>query len=208
MLCTKLTQLILASAFFSAAANASLVFNFDANSPGTATGFTDTMGGLSATFSSPADPGGFVIYPSFFQTLTGNVLGDPGPAGLDNLALTVAFSQNLSAITLSFATFDFASPSPLSLTAYQNSNPVGFISQSGMFLSGFSFPEGQITFSGNAFNKVVISSTAQDFAVDNINLSPAAATPEPSALMLSATGLLALIISCALQFVRRRLPVS
>lgn len=207
MHCTKLMRLILAPAVFTAAANASL-FNFDVNSLGTATNFTDTVSGVSATFSSPADPGGFVVYPTIFQTLGGNVLGDPGPAGLDNLALTVNFSQALSAITLSFATSDFSSPSPFTLTAYQNSNLVGSNTQSGMFLSSFSFPEGQLTFSGSAFNRVVLSSTAQDFAIDNINVSPSASTPEPSALVLSATGLLVLLTSFALRFFRRRLSVS
>jgi hypothetical protein len=42
------------------------IFNFDADSVGTATPFTDVNGGLSATFSSPSDPGGFVVAPTFF----------------------------------------------------------------------------------------------------------------------------------------------
>ena len=66
--------LVLPLALVCAAANASTVFNFDGDNLGTSTTFTDTVDGLSATFSSSADPGGFVIYPSIFETLIGNVL--------------------------------------------------------------------------------------------------------------------------------------
>ncbi len=128
------------------AARAATVFDFESDSLGTATTFTDTVNGLSATFSSSADPGGFVIYPSMFETLTGNVLGDPGPASVDKLALDVSFSQSLSAITLDFATSDFITPSPFTLTAYENSKKVGSVSSKGQFLAGFSFPEGEIAF--------------------------------------------------------------
>lgn len=84
---SKLILSLLAAGVLSGAAQASTIFNFDNDNLGTSTNFTDTVNGLSATFSSPADPGGFVVYASMFETLTGNVLGDPGPAGLDNLAV-------------------------------------------------------------------------------------------------------------------------
>ncbi len=191
MIFNKPIRLFLATGLLCAAANASTVFNFDADSLGTSTNFTDTAGGLSATFSSASDPGGFTVYSSMFETLTGNVLGDPGPAGLDNLALSVNFSQGLSAITLNFATSDFGTPSPLTLAVYENSNLVGSTSATGQFLSGFTFPEGEIAFSGGPFNRVVISSTAPDFAVDNINVT---AAPEPAVFGLLGAGLLALSI--------------
>ncbi len=44
-------QLLLACGILSAGANASTVFNFDSDNLGTATGFTDTVDGLSATFT-------------------------------------------------------------------------------------------------------------------------------------------------------------
>jgi hypothetical protein len=177
------------------------VFNFDGDSLGTATSFTDTANGLSATFSSPGDPGGFVVYSSMFETLTGNVLGDPGPAGQDNLTLSVNFSGELSAITLNFATSDFSTPSPLTLQAYQNSVLVGSTTATGMFLSGFTFPEGEIAFDGAFFNRIAISSTATDFAVDNITV---ATTPEPTPLTSFALGFLFLVLGS----LRRRSRVS
>jgi hypothetical protein len=201
MIFNKSVKLFLPMALLCAAANASIVFNFDGDSLGASTTFTDTVNGLSATFSSSADPGGFVIYPTMFETLTGNVLGDPGPAFSDNLALDVSFSQNLSAIELDFATSDFITPSPFTVTAYENSALVGSVSSTGEFLSGFTFPEGEIAFEGGPFNQVAISSTATDFAVDNINVAP---TPEPGTLTMIGAGLFLLGIGS----VRRRKTAS
>jgi hypothetical protein len=173
------------------AAKATTIFNFDSDNLGTTTSFTDTVNGLSATFSSAADPGGFVIYSSMFVTLTGNVLGDPGPAGIDGLALDIAFNSDLNAIDLSFATADFGTPSPVTLTAYENSTLVGANTLSGMFIGSSLFPEGEIAFDGATFNNVVISSSAMDFAVDNIAVS---SVPEPGPFTLVAGGIALLAI--------------
>lgn len=194
-------RIFLACGAFCAAANASTIFNFDNDSLGTATNFTDTVNGLSATFSSSADPGGFVVYQSFFETLTGNVLGDPGPAGLDGLNLDINFSQNLAAATLDFATADFGTPSPLTLTAYEGSTMVGSYTSTGQYLDGFTFPEGEISFAGQTFNQLVVSSSAMDFAVDNINVTP---SPEPAAFSLFAVGLLAMGIPAARRMFSRQ----
>jgi hypothetical protein len=207
MIPSKSLRLFLAAAALSAAANASTTFNFDGDNLGTSTNFTDTVNGISATFSSSADPGGFVVYPSFFETLTGNVLGDPGPAGQDNLTLIISFSQNISAVVLDFATSDFITPSPLTLTAYENSTSVGSNTQSGQFLPGFTFPEGEIAFDGTIFNQIVISSTATDFAVDNISVIPANA-PEPTSCALLGAGLLAIGIPAARRRSARRAGVK
>ncbi|HKD09513.1 MAG TPA: PEP-CTERM sorting domain-containing protein [Bryobacteraceae bacterium] len=175
-----------------AAAHAATIstFNFDNDALGTSTTFTDTDNGLSAIFSSSADPGGFVVYPSMFETLTGNVLGDPGPAGANNIALDINFSQDLSALTFDFATADFSTPSPLTLQAFENSTLVGSTTFPGQFLPGFNFPEGEIAFSGATFNNVVISTTAPDFAVDNIQAIAATTAPEPGTLGMMAAGVL------------------
>ena len=194
-------RIFLACGAFCAAANASTTFNFDNDSLGTATNFTDTVNGLSATFSSSADPGGFVVYQSIFETLTGNVLGDPGPAGMDGLNLDINFSQGLGAVTLDFATADFGTPSPLTLTAYEGSNLVGSSTSTGQYLNGFTFPEGEITFAGQTFDQLVVSSSAMDFAVDNITVAP---TPEPAAFSLFAVGLLAMGIPAAKRLFSRQ----
>lgn len=186
----KTIRLVVAAGVLNIAANAATVFDFENIATGTSTAFTDTVNGLSATFTSGADPGGFVVYPSIFETLTGNVLGDPGPAGADGLVLDIAFSRDQSAVTFDFATTDLSTPSPLTVTAYENSKLVGSASSTGQFLNGFAFPEGEIAFAGGNFNSLVISSTATDFAVDNITVASDA--PEPAASALYAIGLLAL----------------
>ena len=178
----KLLTFAFVSVCLCSAANASTIFTFDNDNLGTTTNFTDTVNGLSATFSSSADPGGFIVYPSFFETLTGNVLGDPGPGGQNNLVLDVNFSQTLTALTLNFATADFVTPSPLTLVAYDNGIQVGSDTTTGQFLSGFTFPEGELAFGGANFNSISLSSTSSDFAVDNIDVLPTAAAPEPPGL--------------------------
>ena len=183
-------RLILPVALCCAAADASTVvdFNFDSDTLGTTTTFTDTVDGLSATFSSAADRGGFVVFPTMFETLTGNVLGNPGPAFAFDIPLDVSFSGNLSAITLDFATGDFNTPSPFSIAAYENTTLVGSSTSTGQFLPGFAFPEGEITFDGGTFNNVVISTPSPNFAVDNIHVL--ATAPEPGTLTMLAAGLL------------------
>jgi hypothetical protein len=191
MILTKTARLFLAAAALCAAANATSVFNFDNDGLGTSTGFTDTNNGISATFTSTADPGSFVVYASMFDTLTGNVLGDPGPAGQGGLALAVNFSTDLASVSLDFATADFGTPSPLIITGYENSTLVGSTSATGSVPAGYEFPEGAITFSGGPFNNIVISSAAPDFAVDNIDVT---AAPEPAVVGLVGLGLLSLAV--------------
>ena len=81
----------LALAGFALTAHAASVFTFDADNVGTSTQFTDTVGGIPATFLSPSDPGGFQIQPTIFQALNGNVLGDPGPAKPPELLIAAEF---------------------------------------------------------------------------------------------------------------------
>ena len=202
MNCRSLLQAFAAFAFFCTAAHASVYeFNFDNDNLGTTTTFTDSSGRLSATFASSADPGGFVILPTIFETLTGNVLGDPGLSNPSNIALDVAFNQTLSAITLDFATDDFSSPSPLTIAAYENSTFVGSTTLAGQFLPGFDFPEGEIAFGGANFNNVAISTSAPAFAVDNVIVATATA-PEPATVSMMAIGLFLTAVGAA----RRRKP--
>ncbi len=177
----------------SMAGNAASVFNFDADPIGQGTSFTDINNGLSATFSSPGDPGGFGVNSGFFSALSGNVLIDPGPAGLDNLALNIGFSSSVDSIGLDFAV-NSAGPVPLTLTALENGATVGTITAGDSFpSSGAQSPEGHLDFSGTVLNSVTLTSSATDFAVDNVTVGAGstAATPEPAtAGLLSLAGML------------------
>jgi hypothetical protein len=161
-------------------------YNFDTDVIGKATSFTDTASGLGATFSSSSDPGGFVVASTFLSTLTGNVLFDPGPAGLNNLTLTILFSAPQTSISIDFAT-NSGLGVPLNLDAFNGASAVGSTSATGSIPANFSFPEGVITFSGPAFNMVTLSSTAADFAIDNVTVT---AAPEPGSFWLLLLGVL------------------
>jgi hypothetical protein len=196
LVCTLAPNLVFAGtipAWESQSLSADPTFDFETTLPGTATPFTNTVSGLSATFSSSGDPGGFAVMATFFQALTGNVLINPGPAGLDNLVLTIVFSIPQTNISMDFATNSPAGV-PFNLDAFNGASAVGSASATGAIPSGFLFPEGVISFSGPAFNRVVLSSPALDFAVDNVSVSTTA-IPEPGSLMLLIAGAISIAIS-------------
>src|SRR5215471_13453032 len=55
---------------------------------GTATPFFETNNGITASFSSPADPGGFQTLATFFS-FGPEVVIDPGPAGASFISLDI-----------------------------------------------------------------------------------------------------------------------
>jgi hypothetical protein len=170
-----------------ASLSAATVFTFDSDITGTAPTFTDTVGGLSVTFTSPSDPNGFSIGPSTFSTLTGQILAD-GPGNASPLPLTLTFSAPLTNISLLFATNSGAGV-PLFLNAYSGGaggTLVGTASASGSIPPGFGFPEGSLSFGGAVFDTIVLSSTAIDFAIDDVS---ATLTPEPGSWGTAALGL-------------------
>jgi hypothetical protein len=177
-----------------AVAHADVVFDFEPVTIGTATTFSYTQGGITATFSSPADPGGFAVFDSFFRDLTGHVLLDPGPSGASFIPLVVSFSQALATVSLNFATDDGAPPfSTFTLEAFSGSTLVGTVSAVGSIPPGFDFPEGTISFDGHGatFDSLRFSTTgpAPFFAVDNIAVNTPS-IPEPGTLTLFALGVL------------------
>ena len=182
-----------------ALSRAAIVYSFDTDLLGKATPFTDTVSGLGATFTSSGDPGGFVVFQSFFSTLTGNVLLDPGPANRNNLALTIAFSAVQTSISMNFAV-NSAAGVPLNLDAFNGASPVGSATATGIIPPGFGFPEGVISFGGTPFNRVVLSSPAFDFAIDNVTVN---VIPEPNSLSLFALGIFS---SGSLAIARLRRP--
>jgi hypothetical protein len=172
-------------------APAASVFNFDADPAGLSTPFTDTNNNVSASFSSAVDPGGFVVTQTFFVTLTGNVLLVPGPKGVANTPLDIAFDTNLGSVNLAFALNADAS-TPMLLEAFLGGNPIGSASATGTIPSGgLGFPEGTIHLSGIRFDSIRLSSpNAINFAVDDISVAPpTTVTPEPATAPLAALAL-------------------
>jgi hypothetical protein len=186
-------------------ANTITVFNLDSISENTGTPFSDTVAGLEASFSSDGDPGGFVVGSSFdlFANLTGNVLSNNG-AVQPNLTLTIAFSAPQTSISTPFAVATTDESVPLNLTAFNGASEVGSTSATGTIPFGFEIPEGVISFSGPAFNSVVLSSPADAFFIDNVTVTAASTAPEPSSLSLVAlAGFVGLCVS-AITRLRRR----
>jgi hypothetical protein len=163
-------------------------FNFDSDPIGEPTPFSDTNHGLTATFSSPADPGGFAVNPSFFTTLTGNVLLDPGPSGASGIPLDIAFSANATSVSMLFATDGSGT---FFLNAYENGTLVGSASAVGV-LEPSGFPEGTITFNGATFNSIALTSLSTLYlAIDDVSVATGV-VPEPSCLVLMVIGFLGL----------------
>lgn len=183
----RIARTVLYVTLFCVPLSASTVFTFDSDITGTAPTFTDTVGGLSVTFTSPSDPNGFTIGPSTFSALTGQILAD-GPGNASPLPLTLTFSAPLTSISLLFAT-NSGTGVPLFLNAYSGGaggTLVGTASASGAIPPGFGFPEGSLSFGGVVFDTIVLSSTAIDFAIDNVS---ATLTPEPGGWGTAALGL-------------------
>jgi hypothetical protein len=176
-------------------------FNFDSLDP-TVTGnivstpFSLSSGGVTASFSSDQDPGGFQVL-----NLTGglsfadDVLVTPNTSGTGPL-LEIVFSQPLLSFTAEFAT---EGSGPLTLTALNGGvggTQVGSSSATGSVPDGFMFPEGTVSFSGATFDSLVLSDANDPgFALGNfsVDTAPVTSVPEPSSFALALEAALGLI---------------
>src|SRR5579883_1325441 len=171
----------------------------DNDAVGTSTAFTDESNGISAAFTSPADPGAFTLAPSVFHALSGNVLGSAS-GGANQL--DIDFNTPLTDAALVFATSDFGTPQPFELQAFENGSPVGSATATGTVPAGLTFPEGEIAFAGQAFNRIVLSSPdSPGFAIDSVAVAQA---PEPATGSLILLGLLAAFAPAGLRRFRLR----
>ena len=187
----------------------SATFNFGGDivdGVGKLTTFTDTNNGISAQFSDQYDPNIFQVEASFLKNVTGNVLG-PGQSGANFVPLDILFSQPINSISLDFLLNGFDT-STLTVATFTGGviNPDGTLGGTaagtaipvrGAIPGGnYQYPEGFISFtSASGFNAVEVTSTAQNFAIGNIQVFAPAAVPEASTtlsfsvlLLLGASG--------------------
>ncbi len=165
-------------------ASAVVVYDFEPIPEFTLTPFVHP-GAITATFSSVDDPA-FFVFDAGFSALTGHVLldGDPLFHTLD-----IVLSSPVTSMALLFALNDPGATTSLLLTAFSGGiggTVVGMTSAMGVVPPGFSFPEGSLFFAGGVFDAVSISSTAMDFALDDIMVTE---VPEPTSLVLMLAGL-------------------
>jgi hypothetical protein len=143
--------------------------------------------GLTARFSSPADPAAFSIQNQSTTFLplsqfSGNYLYQNKST---RTTLEIVFSHNLTAITATFATFDYHGvgevevPAAVLLTAYSDTVPAGSVTVRGDKEAG-NYPQGVISFASDTqpFDRVTIELPPQSvgatvFAVDNITVTTA-----------------------------------
>jgi hypothetical protein len=149
------------------------------------TPFSLTSNGLTATFDCNNGPRSCSAIPT-----AGTGIPLPGVALATSTAtlLTIFFSSNVTSISLDFST---GGPGLFQLFTLENGAPVGSATATGTVPNGFSFPGGTISLTGGPFNEVQMdsTSTAPGFAIENIDVKAAVATPEPGSLLLVGSGL-------------------
>jgi|SRR5579863_358166 len=168
---------------------ADAVFNFNSDTVGEATNFTNTVNGISATFSSPLQ-GGFFVATNFLRPpMSGNILLDSGVAPDNNIPLFINFSTEISSIILDFG-LETTKPGALfDMIAFNNGTEVGSAFATG---GGPSFRQGTIGLGLPMFNEVeLFTNSAPAFAIDNVRV--AGVTPEPASMALFGLGGLGLM---------------
>ena len=159
--------------------HADVVFNFESNSQSELTPFTDTVNGLSATFSGP---GAVCDVTNAFVSLSGNALTQQYCETTGVGALKIAFSQNLGGISFDFATDNGTGTDTVTLRALKNGAMVGSVKFVSIVPPGSPLNEGEgvATFSG-LFNGIEFSSdTNSGVFIDNVAVRTT--VPEPGTL--------------------------
>jgi cytoskeletal protein RodZ len=178
-----------------------IIFDFDTGSPVlqarlTNTPFSQTVNGVTASFSSPSD---FVSHPAFsvqsHDSLSPTSIVLPifsnnflYPNTVSHDRLDVKFSRSVTSVTLKFSTIEYNDPgvggtgSTIRLTAFIDSTAYSVIAETstnGIEDTGSTYPEGtlSITSSGQAFNMIELdlpypNQGASGFMIDDVTIMP------------------------------------
>ncbi|HEX6546811.1 MAG TPA: PEP-CTERM sorting domain-containing protein [Bryobacteraceae bacterium] len=191
------------------------IFNFEDQTPGTATPLSETNNGVTATFSS-VDLGGAAV-PGAYDVETNpdgigsglRLIRTDASVGAGNpLNLSITLSTPQQSVNLPFALL--AGPNDgatVTLTAFLNGTQVGspVVAPSNV---GFSFySTGTLAFdagTGNTFNSFLLDPSVLGMGIDDVSVSPSASpisgVPEPASVALMFFGLAGI-----LAYVRRHL---
>jgi hypothetical protein len=188
----------------SAAAQASILFDFQNITPGSSVSFSDTVGGLTAQFSSSPSSQYYVIDPhgqlGFYpQGFSGNAIM---PKSLTPADLQVSFSKLVTDCSLRYAVDEYSpdTSAVMRISAYKGGSLVGTATAQAILDSGNqNWPAATLSFSSSsAFDSIVVHYETRPsggenvnpiFAVDNVQVT-LAPIPEPTHA--------ALVIGCAL----------
>jgi hypothetical protein len=171
-----------------------VTFDFEDQVFGADTPLLITKPSLTATFSSPADPGAFGITAAFglWPEMSGNVLASPGSAFVDSVPLTITFSRPVHGVSFQFG---LGSIDPAGMIKL-GTDAAGSASQAGAVPIGSPLPQGEVAFSGDYFTVLTLTSNTVDFGIDNLQVD----LPEPASIAVLSLGLL------GLGLIRRRAP--
>lgn len=191
-----------------AVVRADSIFNFEDLTLGTQAPFTETNNGVTATFSSSL-PNTFDIEADPAGIGSGQRLIQIDTTTANNVSLTVSFGgQQFQSVSLPFAILGITADNPapqLTLQALLNGTAIGSISApttTNLPDVGPFYSTGSLSFSpGAAFDSLVLTSSRNGFAIDDLNVSTSAVSgvPEPASLALLMSGMAA-----TLAFLRRR----
>ncbi|HXI12429.1 MAG TPA: hypothetical protein VNM92_07265 [Thermoanaerobaculia bacterium] len=141
--------------------------NYSTNFDSFATGTPAEQLNVTGITFVPNPAGSFIIVPSFFQRLTGQVLVQPDTSG----SLEIRFATAVTSVSFDFAQNSVtAGATSMLVQAFRGSTAVGSVTQPTTTVPG-EVAEGRVVFSlTTPFDRIVLSSQPTDtfFAIDNL----------------------------------------